>query len=134
MDGTMTINPKGMSRSQERRYLAQQAKAAKGTERRDYLSEIQALRQLRDRMRVQYCSEPRLEAATDARCTPLPGVACECPACHYSKRQWPSTYLVPVRVQGTDMRGEVSYECYLHSQSEWFLEALPSSSSIVRFQ
>lgn len=122
----------GLSVSAQRRRLASMARSASGPVRRVYLSEIQALRQLRDRLRVRFCCEPRLELATDARCVPLPGVPCECIGCRPVKREWPKTYLMPVRDQH-GRRFEASYECFLHSQSEFFLMALPSSSSIVRF-
>lgn len=121
----------GLTVNQQRRRLASLARSSNGEVRRRYLSEIQALRELRDRLRVRYCSEPRLEAATDARCQPLPGVVCGCDDCRKLGREWPGVYLLRAKRAGAVE--SVSYECYLHSQSEFFLHALPSSSSIVRF-
>lgn len=122
----------GRSPKAARRVLARMAKAAKGEARPRYLSEIQALRELRNRLRVRYCSEPRLELATDARCEPLPGVACQCDQCRKVRREWPGVYLMAAKQRGEAAR-VISYECWLESQDEFFLHALPSSSSIVRF-
>lgn len=129
---TIAEQTAGMTGKQQRRYFAKLARQSSGTVRRQYLSEIQALRELRDRLRVRYCSEPRLEVATDARCQPLPGVECQCEDCRTVRREWPGTYLMPVRDRN-GRRFDASYECYLHSQTEFFLNSLPSSSSIARF-
>lgn len=53
----------------------------------------------------------------------LPGEPCNCDKCWGKPQSWPVGY----RRQGK------SYECWLHSQSNWFLHNLPSSSSIVRY-
>ena len=131
----MTISHQmaGMSASQKRRFLVSMARKPNGVQRKTCLSEIQALRKLRDRIRVHYCSEPRLELATDERCCALPGTRCRCDRCLQLAIEWPGPYLMAAR--GEDgMRVMVSYECYLHSQCDEFLVALPSSSSIVRFK
>lgn len=76
----------------------------------------------------QHChrfpSEPRLMAA--AAGNPMPAEPCTCWGCRGMKQGWPVGY----QRQGTGK----SFECWLHEQSEWFLESLPHSSSIVRFK
>jgi len=132
---TIADQTRGMSAGQVKRFLTRMAKATEGKPaQRIYLSEIQALQQVRDRLRVRYCSEPRLELATDNRCEPLPGVQCECGHCRHLGREWPGIYLVSVMDRDTNTRAQISYSCWLHSQSDDFLNALPSSSSIVRFK
>jgi hypothetical protein len=131
---TLTAQMAGMSPKQQRTFLKLQSRIspAASRESRAALSELQALRSLRDRLRVHYCSEPRLEVATDSRCQRLPGVVCGCESCTALKREWPEVYLMSVRDEN-GRRFEASYECFIESQSEAFLAALPSSSSIVRF-
>lgn len=76
------------------------------------------------KQRGMFPSEPRMEAALAGR--PLPGVKC-CGAECRGHAPWPTHYMIPTSA------GDVSYECWLHSQSEGFLRALPPSSSIIRF-
>jgi hypothetical protein len=73
MDGTMTINPKGMSRSQERRYLAQQPKMAKGTQRR--------AERRKGTIQIDWKAVERLK------------VPCWCRNCQAATR-WPSYYMI----------------------------------------
>lgn len=54
---------------------------------------------------------------------PLPGELCGCKRCFGRRQSWPAGY----RRQGK------SYECWLHSQSKWFLLTLEPSTSIVRY-
>jgi hypothetical protein len=132
---TLTERMQGMTAKQVRSFLKLQTRIspAASAESRAALSELQALRSLRDRLRVHYCSEPRLEVATDSRCQRLPGVICGCESCTSLKREWPGIYLMSVRDENGRVF-EASFECYLESQSQFFLESLPSSSSIVRFK
>lgn len=69
----------------------------------------------------QFPTEYRLILAAQGH--PLPAEPCGCAGCRGKTQGWPVGY----------RRGKVSYECWLHRQSEFFLHALPSSSSIVRF-
>jgi hypothetical protein len=126
---TMTLAEQmtDMTPAQQRRFLRGRARGGKAAspEQRQALSELQALRSLRDRLRVHFCSEPRLEDATDARCKPLPGVVCSCESCRKLKRIWPGVYL-----SGTS---GISWECWLHANPDLW-ESLPPSSSIVRYK
>lgn len=69
----------------------------------------------------QFPTEYRLILAAQGH--PLPAEPCGCAKCRGKMQGWPVGY----------QRGGVSWECWLHDQSMWFLHNLPSSSSIVRF-
>jgi hypothetical protein len=71
----------------------------------------------------QFPSEPRLIQAAGGK--PLQSQRCQCNRCLGRIQGWPVGYRW--------LSSELSYECGLHAQSEWYLQSLPSSSSIVRF-
>jgi hypothetical protein len=113
---TATHRPDFIGKTEWRRMMKRQ----RGLE----IEATKLLSQWKRRMRQRYPSEARLEEA--ARGKPLPAEQCGCRECRENGHAgWPVGY----------QRGATgkSYECWLHAQSEWFLHALPSSSSIVRF-
>lgn len=64
------------------------------------------------------------------------GEPCGCAKCNNGRDRtlWPGYYMrdTQIRVDGKRVRVEMSYECFLDNESEWFRRSLPSSSSVVR--
>ena len=74
----------------------------------------------------QFASYERAKFHLDRR--PMPARHCPCELCYGRAQGWPVGY-----VWTLGACAGFSYECGLNLQPDWFLEALPHSSSIVRF-
>jgi hypothetical protein len=86
------------------------------------------VKELRKRVSRIRCAARSIVWFEDVACSgsepELPGgVACPCQKCRQGRvqRLWPEYYF----------RAGKGYECWLESQSDWFLRNLPSSTSIV---